>query len=1224
MTYKLSMLRNHHIVPILLLIVMVVSCTSSKNTASTRWYHSFNTRYNVYFNGEEAFKEAMKAHLEAYPDNYSEMIRMYPANSFSIEQEITGGPFDKSIEKSVKAIKTHSITTKPEKQSGKRNDPKYQEFMSREEYNPFLHNAWMLMAKSQFYNGDFLRSASSFSYVARHYASQPEIADPAKLWQARSYVQMEWFYEAEDILTKMNNSKLSEKDSELLSNVYADYLIKQKKYSEAVPYLQMAIKSEDNGRQRSRMQYLLGQIYTHLDQNSMAYQTFGDVIKSNPPYKLEFSARIRQTEVYPGGDSRKVIGVLKKMAKNSKNKEYLDQVYYALGNVYMNIPDTLKAIESYESGAEKSTNNGIDKALCQIKLGDIYFQQRDYVKAQPNYSEALSQLKKDNKDYARISKRSEALDELVIYYEAVQLQDSLQRLSRMSEPERLIVVNKIIDELKKKEEEEKKKAERDEFIAQQEAKQIEQQIAKSPRGLPAGAVVGPQIPSQGSDNFYFYNPQAVSVGKTAFQQKWGRRRLEDDWRRRNKANPMGEAFAEDTTQTENNNALPLDSVALAQTTDSIPEMSSDPHNPQFYLQQIPVTEEDIAASNLIIVDGLFNMGLIYKDKLEDFGSSIESFDALNNRFPENEHKLTSYYNLYLIYLKLNNLQMAELYKSKIRAEFPESDYAIAMADPDYEYNIRMMTVVQDSLYQQTYKAYLQSNYKEIRDNYKTINTKYSQSKLMPKFMFLDALSYVMTRQADTFKVRLKTLIEKYPDADVSVLAGEMMSGFQRGLSLSGGDGNLAKGELFNIALGGTGDSTLIGKETDFSVEKNTPYILMLAYPAGKINEHMLLFMVAEYNFSNFMVSDFDLQFQTFGSLGMLQIKGFNNYNEAMQYWQMIYQPGGYAPKMDNDVVIIPISTDNFNLLTRGKTLDQYTVFFEEQFGAENAALIEKWNTKKEVQEKETPAKEPTGGKEQPQVPVDAAAEKDSATAPPQPVVTPVINTDSIPDNLVPPVVKDTISMKGEVNSGDVLKDVIGEENYEKTNDVLNKASDTMNDVENTIDEITSDPVRGIQNLFKKKKSNPIDEYVKEQEKADKERQKQLKKEQEEQEKVEKEAAEKKKKEQEEFLKKQQEEEKSLLKQKEDREKELEKIKKAELKQKEEQKALDKKAREDARKLKKKQYEAEQKEKAQKRKEKQEAYKKAQKEKEKLRKETQEKREKEREEAKKRKEEENKK
>ena len=1179
----MSKSRFYTISIFLLLLVAFVSCTSTKNTAVTRWYHSFNTRYNVYFNGDEAYKTALKTLHDGYQESYSDFILMYPVSSLPKDKQTEGGSFDRAVEKAAKAIKTHSIRTKPEKKQSKKNEPKYQEFMSREEYNPFLYKAWFLMGKSQFHNGDFLTAASTFSYIARHYSSQPEIVADARIWQARCYSEVDWFYEAENLLSKLNNDKLPKSKRNWFSLVYADFLIKQKQYEDAIPYLKIAIKAEKDKTQRMRMTYLLGQMYADLGQKNLAYKTFGEVANSTAPYPLQFSAKIRQTEVFSEGNIKKVTGMLKKMSKSSKNKDYLDQVYYAWGNVYMTVPDTAKAIEQYKLGVEKSTQNGFDKALCQIRLGDIYFEQRKYVEAQPCYSEALGQIKKEYKDYPRVSKRSEVLDELVVYVEAVQLQDSLQTLARMPEEERLAVIDKIIKEYIKKEEEEAKEAAKEEYLAQQEANR--ENMGNLNVGRQTQQMPNPQMRQQtGGDPFYFYNPQMVSQGKTEFQRKWGKRKLEDNWRLRNKTMQFDSELADNNEtrefpEAETEVELPQDSVSSEKSAEEL-AAANDPKKREYYLQNIPFTEEDMNASNEIWMDGLFNMGIIYKDKLEDYDLAMETFNDLDSRFPDNEYKLDYYYQMYLMYWKMENTEMAELYKAKIRAEFPDSDLAVAMSDPNYEYNMRMLYVMQDSIYRQTYEYYTDGNPYGIRENFDVVSQKYPQSTLMPKFMFLNALSYAQTNEPDMFKEKLKELLDKYPDADVSVLAGDMMKGLLKGLMLSG-DGNLARGGLFHLRFGDIGENgELLDSTIVFSPEMNTPHLLLMIYPANKVNGNVILYTVAEFNFSNFMVNDFDLQTETFGETGIFQIKGFNNYYEVMQYYEMINRPGAYMHALDEAVVVVPMSTDNYDILLKGRSLEEYVTFFEENFGAENRQLIDKWHS---IQEEETERikelEELKEAEEAEELPVEVTEEE----------------IDTVEENL-----SDTISVSQ--NTVPDRKEAISEDEVaEKASEIAEKTSKTFDNINQTLEEIANDPIRGLKKLFSKRKTkNAIDEYVEQQEKEEKERQKQLNEERKAKEKEQKESEKQQEKERKELLKKQQEEEKAILKAKQNQEKANAEEKKREQKEKEDAKKQELKDKETARKQKQQDTKAREKQKEEERKAKEKARKEAQKQKDKER------------------------
>ncbi|MCL3853203.1 tetratricopeptide repeat protein [Parabacteroides sp. GYB001] len=1145
------MKRGFYYIISIFVVLLLWSCSTKKNTKSSRFYHAFTSRYNIYFNGKTSFDESLLGMQTGYKESYSEMIHMYPISAQPKDKKETGGPFDRAIEKGNKAIKLHSIKAKPAKKPGWRNDPKQRAFQEQEEYNPFLKKCWLLIGQGQFYNADFLQASATFSYIARHYSQDEEMVAEARLWQARCYSEMEWFYEAEDILGKLNTNGIPKKNLKQYASVYADYLVKNKQFDDAIPYFKSAIKSEKNKRQRTRMKYLLGQIYAAQDQDGMAYKMFNEVARANPPYELEFAARIRQTEVFTGNNYQKVVKMLTRMAKSDKNKDYLDQVYYALGNIYLNREDTVNAIRNYELGIEKSTQNGLEKAICQIKLGDIYFTMRDYVKAQPCFSGALSGIQKEYKDFKRVSKLSAVLDELVVHVEAVHLQDSLQTLAKMPEPERLAVIDKIIEQVKKEEEEAKALAEKEAYLADQAAKGT----GIDRPGTETGGIVLPT--TSGGTSFYFYNPSTVSQGKAQFQRKWGRRALEDNWRRRKKEmstfndGPLEEDMAETDSGAVGADGLPLQTDSLEA---GLPGVAADdPKSREYYLQQLPFTEEEVAASNIIIEDGLYNMAMIYKDKLEDLPLSIEAFEELERRFPDNSHRLESYYQVYLMALRTGNTALAAEYKTKMTNSFPDADYTIAIADPNYEYNIRMMDSVQDSIYQQTYSSYLASDTSAVRKNYRDVTAKYPLATLIPKFMFLDALTYVQAGDAEGFKAALKALVEKYPTADVTELAGEMLKGILRGRTLMQGS---VTGMAWNLRFGLGEDGSLSAADSarTFTAEPNTSYRMILMYPNGSVDKNQLLFAVAAYNFANFMVKEFDLTFEEAGPMSMLNISGFNGINEILQYYKMIYGKDGYAQALDKNVAILPISDDNYETLMRGKTLEEYINFFEENYGEEVPELAARWKHRMEAEEEKTEE-----AAEEEQQPEEIRPEEETEEP---------VRREEILDTLsVQPVIPETVTTVTTVTPQDSVPAVQAPEEKELT----------LKEIE----------------AIRKREA--------EEEAA---RKKVAREEFEAQQKAEKELQEQKAKERADELKKQQEEEKALLKAKADREKQLEQERKNKLKQAEADRKAKLKAREELRKQKEREYKERQKLKEKERKQKEKEYQEKLRAKEKARREAQ--------------------
>ena len=88
--------------------MLVTGCSTRKNTAGTRFYHALTTRYNVYFNGNEAYKAGLQAQQQGNKDNYMEMLPLYPIGN----KETTGigtSDYERAIEKAQKAIRQHSI-----------------------------------------------------------------------------------------------------------------------------------------------------------------------------------------------------------------------------------------------------------------------------------------------------------------------------------------------------------------------------------------------------------------------------------------------------------------------------------------------------------------------------------------------------------------------------------------------------------------------------------------------------------------------------------------------------------------------------------------------------------------------------------------------------------------------------------------------------------------------------------------------------------------------------------------------------------------------------------------------------------------------------------------------------------------------------------------------------------------------------------------------------------
>ncbi len=902
---------------------LLPSCSSKKNTAARRQYTAFITRYNIYYNGDTHYKETLADMESKYEDDYSSrMLFMHPveAKSDELAPQPTGD-FTRSIEKAQKAIQLRSIKQRPAGKQGKSRDAAYKAWMKRDEYNPFLHNAWMLMGRSQYYNGDFLGAASTFFYISRHFTWLPNTVTEAKIWQARSYVSLDWLFEAEMILTRIKPEALTDKTLKgLYDFTMADWLIKSERYEDAVPYLQGAIKAE-SGAQKTRLYFLLGQVYARLGRKTEAYQAYKKAGSSpSASYRTKFNARIKQSEVFEGADVTPEVKALRRMTRYDRNKEYLDQIYYAIGNLYLSRGDTTEAIANYRLAAEKSQRSGIDKAITQIRLGGLYFDRGQYELAQPCYSEAVPMLPKNYPDYQALVRRSDVLDELALYSQNVTLQDSLLKLSYMTPEQQMKIIDKIIEELKKKEKEEAEAAAREEYLAAREA---EGSNMNSNANAPNSFNIN-------SDNsWYFYNTATRNAGRTEFQRRWGSRKLEDDWRRRNKASFSLETEDDESDDGEDSDDQTDNPDAEDKKSQEDAEKASDPHYPEYYLAQIPKDDAERATANDIIQEGLFNMGVILKDKLDDYSAAEREFDRLLTDYPDNVYRLDVYYNLYLMYKRAGNEPMAEKYRQLILADFPDSNYGVAMRDPDYIENLRKMDARQNELYEQAYEDYLNDRNDLVHKAYTEMAEEFPMSPLMPKFMFIDALAYVTEREPEKFTEVIRELLERYPDTDLTPIAASWLKGIQQGRKLqSPENGSNIRGMIWDVKLGG-GDSISVDTPIEFDLDPSQAQMLVMVYDAAEVPTNEFLFEIARHNFSSFVVRDFDLEPMNFGRLGMIAISGFDNLDQLNHYRKVMADSPDF--KLPPGVRPVAISVENFKkMMAEGRTFDDYFRYLEEQ------------------------------------------------------------------------------------------------------------------------------------------------------------------------------------------------------------------------------------------------------------------------------------------------------
>ncbi|MBE6267908.1 MAG: tetratricopeptide repeat protein [Bacteroidales bacterium] len=911
------------------LMLALCNCASRKhNTKQTRMYHSFSAKYNTYHNGKQAYVAGRLAQIDGHKDNYLQQIPLL-INSNPASQKLGSVNFNRAIEKAQKAIKNHSIKKKPKRKPGQKLSEKERRFYEQKEFNPFMHKVWMMMANSQYLQGNFMEAAGTYIYMERLYATNPEVLAETRIRLSLCYSQLDWLYEAEELLSRVKRDSLPSGLKYIWATANANLLYKQERYDEAIPHIETMLKRPKITRtEKAREYYLLGQLYMNRGDSTKAFKYFEKVLLQGPLYDLEINARIKLTETMTDQQSKKIIRSLEKMIKQPKNTSHLGQLHYALGNVHMAAKDTAKAIDVYETGIADATTKNYGTGLLHLRLAEFYWEQGKFSKALPNYQQASTLLTVEYPGIETIQLRAAVLTNLVKHTDAIELQDNLLKWASMNEEELFPILDAMIAEVKRQEK----------LKSRSEKKKEAGKPADPNQALNIMANVGNSI-SSGEMQWYFYNRQLVTQGHSSFVEKWGQRPLRDYWRM--SKNTIKSA-QQDSIATDSLSTLTGDSIATVksdstaavqdntQATQSAEQakadsLANDPTAREYYMRQIPRTDEQVAASKKILAESLYQAGIIYKEQLNDKEHTIATFERIIKEFPKHEKADEIYYYLYLSCSRWDEQEKAEEYRKKLITDYAGSKYTQMITASDFFDNPMVKRHKEDSLYAKAYTHFEKEEYKEVIAGNEQAAQMYPQGAHRARFMFLKAVSQLYTDDNKGGLETLKALIALKSKEEVNTLAQEYAKGLQEGRLLH----SSITTSIWERRTDGTirsGDEQV----PEFSKERATPYCMVIAYPTDSLDEKRLLFEMARYNFTKYMVRNFEMEFVKYATISTLQIKEFLNFDEAFEYRRRLFKNKETAQLLEGMNILL-ISKANLDILVKHYSFGEYAKFYEQNF-----------------------------------------------------------------------------------------------------------------------------------------------------------------------------------------------------------------------------------------------------------------------------------------------------
>ena len=856
---------------LLLLLILLAGCSTSKNTFVNRTYHTVTTRYNGYYNARESFREGIKRLVSQHVDNYEEVLDVFryagPQQAASVKSYM-----EVAFQKASIAIGRHSMNIRGV------------------EYNSYIEKCYFLIGQSQFFQGEYNLAILTFEYIVRQYDSP--LAYEAKVWIAKSQMFQQRYDHARQMLElvtrDIEQGKASGEAIRMYNLVWADLAMRQDNPKEAIPFVNAAISNTRKGYERTRLTFILAQLYHHTGDYASAQKTYARVLKMNPDFDVAFQARIRMAMAFDpkSGNSGDIRSELRKMLRDDKNRAYHDQIYYALAQLELRLGQQEQAVDLLLESIQVADANRLQKGLSFYSLAQIYYQRPDYLRASVYYDSTITFLPRSFKGYETISQKRAMLAELARNLRVIEREDSLQRLASMTPEQRNAVVDAIISKLR-----------------QQEQAQLEQQTANLRSGQP---LVQRQAGRQQDAGWYFYNPSSIAFGRTEFASRFGNRPLEDLWRISNKQMLTPEGLAAEKEDGQQNNRA-----------------DRSQFDRSIYLGNIPVTPELIQESNRRISWAYYNLGLVFRDRFQDNLNAAANLERLITRFPDFENKLQAYFLLFSIYQETGDQSRAEGYRGRILDEFPGSDLARILGDPNFLENENRRRQLAQRIYESSFTAFSQGLYQAVLDNQSRVDTLELNPELKGQFAYLKALTLARMGNQSQFREQLQEVVELYAGTSVFQPASDLLA------SLGSSSSPLipeAEEKVMPVAR------EMDMASSRFSFKADAVHFFIMVVDVNAVDARELRRFINNFNRENYTGMDFSMS-NVFldDSRQLITLTNFSNMNLGMEYYGKIMASEGLRQFRADAMKGFLISVENYPVLYQEKNIQEYESFFQSRY-----------------------------------------------------------------------------------------------------------------------------------------------------------------------------------------------------------------------------------------------------------------------------------------------------
>lgn len=862
-------------------LLVLSACGVQRNNVIARKYHNTTTLFNYLYNGEVVYKEGVKQVNGAYivpPEGY---IPVWFAGTEE-QAKTFGSNFEKAIEKAETALQKHNHKD-----------------------NHYFDDLRFLIGRSWFYKRNYTLAIKNFEHVIKTYPDSKIIPD-VYLWMAKAHFMDDNGTVAAKLLEdKVGKLPLKKRHQGELALLKAQMLLEERKYEDVVRTLNANKEAIRGATNRARAHYLLGQIYTDQKSTTRAYENYKLVTKLNTDYELIFNARLNMAKLLISSqegtaDNVKLRRLLKKMLRDEKNVDYKDRIYYEIAMLDLKNNNRPGAIDNLKNSIAYNTGNLRQKALSYYKVGQIYFYDlKDFPKAQVYFDSASVAITRDAPEYREISTISATLKEFVGFSKAIVLQDSLLRLSKLDDKALESYVDGVIAAEKKRKEE-------------AEAKQLEELNRLNDPNLFNQVDQGG--PAKRSGDFYFDTPDLVNSGRVEFDQKWGQRKNEDNWRRKTKAIQVADIGEEGSTGPAEIKPEDIEKYGSKEKAQMI--------------KMVPRTDEERDVAETKLIEAMYGLGQVYGTKLNIPDSALAVYTRLITRFPDADYALRSRYAIYVIHKDKGRGDEAQAMADKICGQFPTSRYCRYCRGEKYEEESKSMFEDFASAYAALMETYQRKDYATCMDFSNFIATTFPESNGMPEVLMIRGKAFGYTGQRDSLRSIYTFIKANFPDSDVIpevTRTLQLMDGAKTGENGTGAVVPRAVGPGFP---GNNADPRYAGFTSD--VKPGEKVFVIMLIKKEKIANDKLQIMLNDFHSKFYQANRLNVSVLLYkNEYHLPYITQFDDWKAAMSYIRSASQEDDISALFNQpEEKMLVISAANFRTAYGKKRLEDYMVYYE--------------------------------------------------------------------------------------------------------------------------------------------------------------------------------------------------------------------------------------------------------------------------------------------------------